>query len=148
MSAVREKITEEIKLAMKAKDTARLGTLRLVKAEIIKKETEKDGSDLDDDGFIRLLQSMKKQREDSFQAFEKGGRQELADKEKAEIVVLEAFMPQQLSDEELTAMAVAVVTELGVSDMKQMGGAIKELMSRAAGRADGKRVSAAVKAQL
>lgn len=148
MSAIRDNITAEIKTAMKAKDSARLATLRLIKAEIMKKETEKNASELDEAGMIRLLQTMKKQREDSIAAYEKGGRQELADKERAEIVILETFLPKQLSDEDLKALAAEVIAELGLIEMRQMGGAIKEVMARAAGGADGKRVSAAVKALL
>lgn len=148
MSSIREKISGEMKTAMKAKDKERLATLRLIKAEIMKKETEKGASELDEQGLMRLLQSMKKQREDSIAMFVKGGRDELADKERAEIAVLDTFLPKQLSDEELAAMAAEVVKELGVTEMKQMGGAIKEMMSRVAGGADGKRVSAAVKAAI
>lgn len=148
MSAIRETISAEMKTAMKAKDKERLATLRLIKAEILKKETEKDAAELDEQGLMRLLQSMKKQREDSIRMFLEGGRDELAAKEQAEIAVLETFLPKQLSDDELQAMAAEVVKELGVTDMKQMGGAIKEMMARVAGAADGKRVSAAVKAAI
>ncbi len=148
MSAIREMISEQIKTAMKSKDTERLATLRLIKAEIIKKETEKVASELDEEGMIKLLNTMRKQRQDSIEAFEKGGRMELADKERAEIKVIETFLPQALSDEELEVMVKAVLAELGIADPKQMGLAVKEVMARAAGRADGRRVSGAVKSLL
>lgn len=148
MSAIREMISDQIKTAMKSKNTERLATLRLIKAEIIKKETEKAATELNEEGLIKLLNTMRKQRQDSIEAFEKGGRKELADKERAEIVVIESFLPQALSDEELETMVKAVLAELGIADAKQMGLAVKEVMARAAGRADGRRVSGAVKALL
>lgn len=148
MSAIREMISDQIKTAMKSKDSERLSALRLIKAEIIKKETEKSASELDEEGMIKLLNTMRKQRQDSIEAFEKGGRTELADKERAEIAVIESFLPQALSDEELEAMVKAVIAEQGITEAKQMGLAVKEVMARAAGRADGRRVSSAVKNHL
>ena len=145
---VRDQITAEMKTAMKTKQTERLATLRMIKAEIIKKETEKNAVEVDEAGLMRLLQTMKKQREESISQFEKGGRTDLADKERAEIAVLETFLPKQLDDAALQALAAEVVAELGITEMKQMGGAVKEVMARAAGGADGKRISAAVKACL
>ncbi len=148
MSAIREMISDHIKTAMKSKDSERLAALRLIKAEIIKKETEKAASELDEEGMIKLLNTMRKQRQDSIEAFEKGGRKELADKERVEIAVIESFLPQALSDEELEAMVKAVIAEHGFTEAKQMGLAVKEVMARAAGRADGRRVSSAVKTLL
>jgi len=147
MSA-REQITQEIKTAMKARDTERLNTLRMIKSEIMKKETASGASELDDNGMIGLLQTMKKQREDSIAQFEKGGRQELADKEKAEIAIIESFLPKQLNDQELTQIAAAAIAELGAVDMKGMGPVIKMVKEKTAGAADGKRISMAVKALL
>lgn len=148
MSAVRDLISSELKAAMKARDKMRLDTIRLIKSEILKAETSKGSAELDEQGLIKLLQTMKKQRMDSIDQFEKGGRPELAEKEKQEIEVIESFLPQQLSDEEVTALVDAVVTELGATDMKGMGPVMKEVTARAAGRADGKRLSGAVRARL
>ena len=148
MSSVRSSITEEIKKAMKAKQTTRLNTLRMIKAEILKKETASGAKELDEAGLIDLLQSMKKQRLDSISQFEKAGRDELAQKEKEELVVVESFLPKPLSDEELAQMVADVASELGAADMKAMGQVIKEVKQRSAGAADGKRISTAVKAHL
>lgn len=148
MSAIRDRITQEIKTAMKAKEADRLSTLRMIKAEILKKETASGAKELDENGLIAMLQTMKKQRNDSIAQFEKGGRQELADKEKAEIAVIDTFLPKQLDDQELTRIAAEVIAELGVSGMKGMGPVIKTVKERTAGAADGKRISTAVKALL
>ena len=148
MSAIRDRMSEEIKTAMKAKDTLRLGALRMIKAEIMKKETASGAGDLDENGMIALLQTMKKQRLDSIAQFEKGGREDLAQKERDEMVVIESFLPKQLGDEELSALVAATASELGVSDMKGMGPLIKAVKDKAAGGADGKRISMAVKAHL
>ena len=148
MSSVRESITEEIKKAMKAKETMRLGTLRMIKAKVLEKETAAGASALDEAGLIELLQSMKKQRLESIEQFEKGGRDELAAREREELAVIESFLPAQLSDEELASMVAAVAEELGAGDMKAMGLVIKTVKERSAGAADGKRISTAVKAHL
>ncbi|MDJ0841891.1 MAG: GatB/YqeY domain-containing protein [Acidobacteriota bacterium] len=148
MSAIRDQISAELKAAMKNRDKDRLATVRLIKAEILKAETAKSADELDEQGLIKLLQTMKKQRLDSIAQFEKGGRPELADKERVEISVIETFLPKQLSDDEVTAMIDEIVIEMGVSDMKGMGPVMKEAGIRAAGRADGKRLSAAVRARL
>jgi len=148
MSTAKDMISAEIKTAMKSRDKERLGTLRLIKNEILKKETEKGATELDDQGLIRLLQSMKKQRLESIAAFQQGGREELAAAEQAEIDIIVTFLPSQLDDEALATLVDEVVAELGVTQMKEMGKAIKEAMARAAGQADGKRVSAAVKQRI
>lgn len=148
MSVIRDRITEEIKAAMKARDNNRLTTLRMIKAEILKKETSSGANEIDENGLISLLQTMKKQREDSIAQFEKGGRQELADKEKMEIETIETFLPKQLTDEELGKIAAETIAALGVTDMKGMGPVIKEVKLKTAGAADGKRISMTVKALL
>ena len=148
MSTIRDRITGEIKAAMKARETTRLATLRMIKAEILKKETAAGAKEMDEVGLIALLQSMKKQREDSIRQFEKGGRPELADRERAEIAVLETFLPEQLRDEELADVVAETIEEMGVSGMKSMGPVIKAVRVKVAGRADGKRISEAVKARL
>jgi len=148
MSEIRDTISQELKTAMKNKDKIRLGTIRLIKSEILKKETAKGAEDLDEQGLIQLLQTMKKQRLDSIKFFEEGDRQELADKEKAEIAVIETFLPKQLSDDDLKCIVAGIVAEQGVSDMKGMGQVMKAAREKIAGQADGKRISSAVKACL
>ena len=148
MTSVKERITQDIKQSMKARDKDRVATLRLVKAEIIKKETAGGASELDEAGLIQVLQTMKKQRLDSVAQFEKGGRQELADKEKTEIGVLETLLPAQLDEQQLTQLVADKAQELGIEDMKGMGALIKAVKAASAGGADGKRISTAVKAKL
>ena len=146
--SIRERITAEMKVAMKARDALRLGTLRMIKAEIIKQETEPGASAMDEAALVRLLQSMKKQRMDAIGLYEKGGRQDLADKERGEITILEDFMPAQMDEAELASVVETVVTELGATSMKDMGRVIKAVMARTAGSVDGKRVSTTVKMRL
>ena len=148
MVSIRDSISEDIKTAMKAKDKVRLDTLRLIKAEILKKETSSGASEVDEAGLIQLLQTMKKQRLDSIDQFTKGGRTDLAEKEKGELTIIESLLPQPLSDEEIATLVKACAAELGVSDMKGMGQLIKAVVAKAAGAAEGKRVSDAVRAFL
>lgn len=148
MSQIRDRIGEQIKEAMKARDEARTGTLRMIKAEIIKKETAAGAKDMDEAGLVTMLNTMKKQREESVVQFEKGGRADLADKEKVEIAILDSFLPATLSDAELDALVVAAIAESGATDLKGLGGAMKLATAKAAGRADGKRLSEAVRKKL
>lgn len=146
--SIRERISADMKLAMKARDAGRLGTLRMIKAEIMKKETEPGNPEVDEAGLTRLLLSMKKQREDAIALYRQGGRTDLVDKELAEIALLEEYIPAQMGDAELAALVAEVSSALGASEMKDMGRVIKEVMARTAGSVDGKRVSGAVKAHL
>ena len=148
MSSIRDRITSEIKTAMKARNQTRLSTLRMIKSEILKKETSSGAGDVDEAGLIALLQSMKKQRLDSITQFRKGGRDDLAAVEEAEIGVIETFLPSQFTDEELASLVKDTATELGIDNMKGMGQVIRTVKEKAAGRADGKRISNAVKAHL
>lgn len=148
MSVIRDQISTELKTAMKAGDKIRLGTIRLIKAKILETETAKGARDLDEAGLIQLLQTMKKQRQESITQYEQGGREDLAAKERGEIAVIETFLPTQLDDAELAALVAEVVVSLGAEDMKAMGAVIKETKARASGRADGKRIAGAVKKRL
>lgn len=148
MSLVRERISENLKEAMRAKDEIRVSTLRMLKTEIVKLETEKGKTELDEAGLIKLLSTMKKQREESIEQYEKAGRQELADQEKQEIAIIETFLPQPLSTEELSQMVKDAIAESGVASMKEMGKVMKIATAKAAGRANGKVISAEVRAQL
>ncbi len=148
MSLVRERISENLKEAMRAKDEIRVSTLRMLKTEIVKLETEKGKVELDEAGLLKLLSTMKKQREESIEQYEKAGRQELADQEKQEIAIIETFLPQPLSTEELSQMVKDAIAEAGVASMKEMGKVMKIATAKAAGRANGKIISAEVRAQL
>src|SRR5688572_15633268 len=133
---------------MKAQDAPRTSTLRMVKAAVMNREIEK-GGELDDDEVAKLLRSLVKQRRDSVEQYEKGGRQELADKEKTEIEVIEAYLPQAASAEEIEAAVKAAISEMGASSMKDMGKVMKAVQAALAGKnADGRAVSELVKAKL
>lgn len=150
--SLKEQITEDMKAAMRAKDTERLGTIRLLTAAMKQKEVD-ERIELDDAAVIAVIDKMVKQRKDSITAFEQGGRADLAAREAAELNVLQAYLPARLSAEEVAAEVRAIVAELGEAlgkkagpgDMGKVMGAVK---TRLAGKADMGQVSAAVKAAL
>ncbi len=141
-------IIADLTAAMKAKDAERTSTLRMVKANLMNRKIEK-GGDLTDEEVTKALQSLVKQRRDSIEQYEKAGRDELAAKEAAEIGVIEAYLPQAATLEEIAAAVDVAVAETGASSMKEMGAVMKAAMAKLAGRsADGRAVSEAVKAKL
>jgi uncharacterized protein len=143
-----EQIVSDLTAAMKAQDAQRTSTLRMVKAAMMNRKIEK-GSELDDDEMQKLLRSLVKQRRDSIEQYEKAGRQELVDKEQAEIAVIETYLPQAASAAEIEAAVAAAIAETGASSMKDMGKVMKAVQSALAGKnADGKTVSEIVKARL
>ena len=150
--SIKDTITEDMKTAMRAKDSERLLTIRSLQAAIKQKEVD-ERITLDDVQVIAIVDKLVKQRKDSITAFESGGRQDLADKEKSEMLVLQTYLPQRMSAEEVTAAVKTIVTELGVElgrsvgpgDMGKVMGAVK---AQLAGKADMGQVSAAVKAAL
>jgi len=145
---LKQTILSDLTASMKAQDAPRTSTLRMVKAALQNREIEK-GAELDDEEMTRLLRSMVKQRQDSVEQFEKGGRQNLADKEKAEIEVIEAYLPQAASRETIEAAVEAAIFETGASSMKDMGRVMKATQAALAGKnADGRTVSELVKAKL
>jgi uncharacterized protein len=145
--SLKERITEDMKAAMRAKDAERLGTIRLLTAAMKQKEVD-ERVELDDTAVIGILDKMLKQRKDSIEAFEKAGRQDLADKEKAEVAVLQAYLPARLSAEEINAQVKAIVAELGAKGPGDMGKVMGAVKAKLAGKADMGLVSAAVKAAL
>ena len=145
--SLQDQLKSEMKQAMLAKDKARLGAIRLVMAEIKQKEVD-TRTTLGDDEVITVLTRMVKQRKDSISQFEAAGRQDLADVEQAEIRVLETFLPQPLGEDELDALIVAAIAELGASGMQEMGAVMNVLRPKIQGRADMGAVSAKVKARL
>jgi uncharacterized protein len=145
-----EQIQKDLTDAMRARDELRLSTLRMVKAAFKNKEVEKGGP-LDDKEALAVLSTLIKQRRDSIQQFTHGGRQELADKEAAEIRIIECYMPRPAGEEEITTTVRATITEMGSPTRQDMGVVMKNVMSRfaAAGwRVDGKQVSDIVKREL
>ena len=145
--SLKEQITEDMKTAMRAKDSERLGTIRLLQAAIKQKEVD-ERITLDDVGVVAIVDKLIKQRKDSITAFEGAGRQDLADQEKAEMAVLQVYLPARLSAEEVAAEVKAIVTELGASGPGDMGKVMGAVKTRLAGKADMGQVSAAVKAAL
>lgn len=144
---LKEQITEDMKTAMRAKDSERLGTIRLLLAALKQKEVD-ERVELDDAMVVTIVDKMVKQRKDSIAAFTTGGRADLADKEAAEIKVLEVYLPQRMSADEVTTAVKAIVAELGASGPGDMGKVMGAVKTRLAGKADMGQVSAAVKAAL
>ena len=139
-----EQLAQEMKAAMLAKNADRLSTLRLLKSAIGYAQIERKNENFSDAEVVAIVQKEVKKRRDSIEQFEKGGRAELAAKEKQEIVVLETFLPQPLTPEELEALVRATIQETGATSKKEMGPVIKAVQAKAAGRADGKSISGLV----
>src|ERR1051326_2594604 len=146
--SLKERIVKDMTAAMKSKEAARLSTLRMVKAALQNREIEK-GEPLNDDETAKLLQSLVKQRRDSVEQYERAGRAELADKERAEITVIEEYLPQAASREEIEQAVAEAIAETGATSLKEMGAAMKAAMARLAGRnADGRTVNEVVREKL
>ena len=145
-----DQIQQDITAAMKARDEQRLSTLRMVKTALMNKKIEKM-AELDDKESQQVLSTLIKQRKDSIEQFTKGGRQEMADKEAAEITLIETYLPKAAGEEQVIAGVRAVIGEMGPVGMKDMGSVMKKVMANFAGagvRVDGKQVSEAVKREL
>ncbi len=145
--SLKDQITEDMKSAMRAKDTAKLGTIRLLTAAMKQKEVD-ERIEMTDTLVLAIIEKMIKQRKDSISQFEAGGRQDLADIEKAELVILSAYMPAGLSDAEMQAEVTAAVAESGAAGPQDMGKVMAILKPKLAGRADMTVVSGLVKAAL
>ena len=143
-----QQIISDLTASMKAQDAPRTSTLRMVKAAMMNRQIEK-GGELDDDEMQKLLRSLVKQRRDSIEQYEKAGRQELVDKEQAEVAVIETYLPQGASAAEIEAAVTAAITETGATSIKDMGRVMKATQTLLAGKnADGKLVADTVKAKL
>jgi uncharacterized protein YqeY len=145
--SLKDQITEDMKSAMKAGDKDRLKVVRLIRAAIKQIEVDKR-IELDDAAVLTVLDKMVKQRRDSVEQFQKGNRNDLADIELAEIVVLEDYLPEQLSDEELDAMIDEAISATGAENIRDMGKVMGQIKAKAAGAADMGAVGAKVKARL
>lgn len=145
--SLQEQLKSELKTAMLAKDKARVGTIRLLMAEIKQKEVD-TRTVLNDEEIIAVLTRMVKQRKDSISQFEAAGRQDLVDVESAEIAVLQAFLPQPLSEAEIDTLIDSTVTQLAATGMQDMGKVMNALRPQLQGRADMGLVSAKIKARL
>ncbi|RKP56507.1 GatB/YqeY domain-containing protein [Pararobbsia silviterrae] len=147
MSSLKERITEDMKAAMRARETERLGTVRLLLAAIKQREVD-DRIELDDAAITSVIDKLVKQRKDSIEQFANAGRQDLVDKEQAELLVLQAYMPQQLTPAEIEAEVASVLAQVGAAGPQDMGKVMGVLKGKLAGRADMTAVSAQVKAAL
>jgi len=150
MSELSQQITEDMKTAMREKNTLALGAIRMLKSAIKNAAIEKGGADaeLTDPEIVTVIRREVKKRQDSVEQYTAGGRPELADQETAEIAVLNAYLPEPLSETELLAIIDAVIAEVGATSRKEMGAVMKLVQDRTAGRADGKTLSQAVMAKL
>ena len=147
---LQERIDNDLKDAMRAKDATRLGVLRMLKSAVKNSAIEKGGASatLEDSESIAVIRRQVKQRQDSIESFEKGGRPELAAKEKEELGVLQQYLPQQLGADELQKIIRDTIAEMNASSKAQMGAVMKAVQAKIAGRADGKTVSQEVQRQL
>jgi uncharacterized protein YqeY len=150
-AVLRDQINEALKKAMKAKDERRVSTLRLVNAALKNADIEARGQGkeaLGDEAILGLLQKMIKQRQESIELYEKGGRKELAQHEREEVAIISAYLPQQMSDAEMKAAIDAVIKETGAASMKDMGKVIGALRAKYAGQMDFAKASGLVKGML
>jgi uncharacterized protein YqeY len=145
-----ERIDADLKDAMRARDAARLGVLRMLKSALKYAAIEKSGAEgeLDDAEATQVIRKQAKQRQDSIESFEKGGRAELAEKEKAELALLNQYLPAAMSTEDLSRLVRETIAETGATSKAQMGAVMKALGPKVAGRADGKTLSQEVQRQL
>jgi uncharacterized protein YqeY len=146
--SLKQRIIDDMTAAMRAQDAPRLSTLRMVKAAMMNRQIEK-GGELTDEEMAKMLASLLKQRRDSVEQYERGGRAELAAKESAEIAVIEAYLPQAATREEIEQAVSAALAETGATSVKEMGAVMKAAQARLSGRAvDGRTLSELVKARL
>ena len=144
---LRDQVDNDMKVAAKAQDKKRLGTLRMLKSAMKYREIE-TGQPLEDAEVIGVVSTLIKQRRDSVAQYQAGNRPDLVQNEQQEIAILEGFLPRQLTDDELSALVQEAIVSSGAKSPKEMGAVMKALMPKTAGKADGKRVSEAVKAAL
>lgn len=145
--SLKQQLTDTMKAAMKAKDSLRLTTVRMVLAAIKNREIDQR-AELGDDDIIAVLSSLVKQRKESVALYREGDRAELAEKEEAELAILQEFLPSPLSEEEISALIEQAVTETGAAGPRDMGKVMKIVSAQTRGRADGKQVSDMVKSRL
>ncbi|MGZ3652432.1 MAG: GatB/YqeY domain-containing protein [Bdellovibrionota bacterium] len=145
--SIKDNLKTDLITAMKAKEQAKVDCIRFVNAAIKKVEID-TRKDLDDAAVMGILMNLAKQRRDSIDQFRKGGREDLATKEESELKLIQGYLPTQMSGSELEALVVAAIAETGAKGMKDMGGVMKAVMAKAAGKAEGGAISEAVKKKL
>lgn len=144
MPGIREQLTEDMKTAMRAREAERLSTIRMIRSEILVKDKEK-GEETSEENILKILQSMVKRREDAAEQYDKGSRPELAQKERGEIALVQAYLPAQMDDAGIRSAAEAVIADLGASSPKDMGKVMSILSKQLSGQAAGGRISQIVK---
>jgi len=147
MPGIRDRLSEDMKAAMKEKAAASLSAIRMIRAEILNKDKE-HGLETPGEEILKVLQSMVKRREEAAEQYDKGGREDLAQKERGEIVVINGYLPAQLDEEELRRAVDAAIADLGAASVKEMGKVMGVLTKQLAGRATGARISQVVKERL
>ncbi|MGA2193165.1 MAG: GatB/YqeY domain-containing protein [Nitrospirota bacterium] len=145
--SIKERLSAELKEAMKAHDALKVSTLRLLNSSIKNKEID-TRKELDDEGVLAILSTAVKQRRESIEQYEKGGRMDLADKEKAELAIIQTYMPQQMGAEEVRALVKEAIAETGAAGAADIGKVMKALMPKVKGKADGRMVNELVKEML
>ena len=146
--SLKEKVLADLKTAMKEKDEVRLSSVRLLQAAIKNKEIELRPKEISDEDILAVAKKMSKQMKDSIEQYQNAGRQELVDKEKAQLVFIEEYLPKQMGREDLEKLIDQVIAEVKATSIKEMGAVIKGTMAKAAGAADGKLVSEIAKSKL
>jgi uncharacterized protein len=147
---LQERVDSDLKDAMRAKEATKLGVLRMLKSALKYAEIEKSGTeaDLSETEAVQVIRKQVKQRQDSIESFEKGGRADLAAKEKEELSILNAYLPQAMSSDELSRLVRGTIAEVGATSKAEMGAVMKAAQAKVAGRADGKTLSQEVQKQL
>jgi len=145
--SLKDRLNDDMKAAMKAKDADRLGTIRLVRSAVKNKEIDL-GHELDDTAVLAVLSTLVKQRRESAEVYRNNGRDDMAAREEAEIAVLQDYLPQPLTAEELAVIVDAAVTAVGATGLKDMGAVMQRVMAQTTGRADGKQVNQLVRQRL
>jgi uncharacterized protein YqeY len=146
--SLKEKLTEEMKRALKEKDKIRLSTIRLLVDHINKKEIEQGRKELDDGGIFKVISAMVRKGEEAVEQFKQGGRQDLVDLENGQLEILKSFLPEQLSREEIQSLIDEAIQEAEAVDLRDLGKVMKILMPKLSGKADGKTVNEMVRERL
>ncbi|MDH3283542.1 MAG: GatB/YqeY domain-containing protein [Acidobacteriota bacterium] len=151
--SLKTRVADDLKSAMKARDSLRLSVLRMMKTKLSEAEVELRGSkgrdhEIDDDEAVRALSSYAKQRREAIASFESAKREDLAEKERRELTIVEEYLPRQLTDDEVREIVRSAIAETGASSPKELGQVMRDVMPRLTGRADGKRVGAIVREEL
>jgi uncharacterized protein YqeY len=147
MTTLKDQLIQDMKTAMKQKEQVRLSTIRLVRAAAKNREIEL-GEELNDEEVIKVISTLVKQHKDSIEQFQKGGRDDLVEKEQAELGILESYLPQQLSEEDVKALVKEAIEAVSATSMKDIGKVMKYIMPKVQGRADGKMINQLVKEHL